>query len=83
MGVMSCSRKGCENIMCDTYVKSIGYICNDCKSEFKEYLQKNSLKPTTEGEINRELEKFMVTAKDEYPDWSETTVDDFFDKHTR
>jgi hypothetical protein len=83
MGVMSCSRKDCDNIMCDTYVQSVGYICSDCKSEFKEYLQKNGLNPTTEGQINKELEKFMATSKDTYKDGNETTVDDFFNERTR
>jgi len=35
MGVMSCHRKCCENIMCDTYIDGIGYVCNDCQTEFK------------------------------------------------
>jgi len=33
MSVMSCNRKGCENILCDRYSKKYGYICNDCFSE--------------------------------------------------
>jgi hypothetical protein len=85
MGVMSCSRKNCDNIMCDTYVKSIGYVCSDCISEFKEYLQKNDLNPRTEGQINKELEKFMATSKETYSymDDVETTVDNFFNERTR
>lgn len=80
MGVMSCSRKDCENILCDTYVESVGYICSDCKSEFKEYLEKKGLNLTTEGEIEKELKIFMATSKDAY---NETTVDDFFNERTR
>ena len=64
-------------------LKSVGYICGECKSEFKEYLQKNGLNPTTEGQITKELEKFMATSKDTYTDGNETTVDDFFDERTR
>lgn len=37
MGVLECSRKEYENIMCDHYVNTIGYICYECVSEFKEY----------------------------------------------
>jgi len=81
MGVMECSRKDCDNIMCNTYVQSVGYICYECQSEFKGYLQKNGLNPTKEGEIIRELEAFMVTSKD--TDGKEITVDDFFSEHTR
>ena len=83
MGVMSCSRKSCDNIMCDTYVQSVGYICFDCQSEFKEYLKDQDLILTTEGQINKELKKFMATSKDEYADGDETTVADFFNKRTR
>ena len=84
MGVMSCSRKDCVSIMCHTYVQSVGYICYECQSEFKDYLQKNGLKPNTESQITKELEKFMVTSKDTYTDGNdETTVDDFFNERTR
>jgi hypothetical protein len=83
MGVMSCSRKECDNIMCDTYVDSVGYICNDCKSEFKEYLQKEGLNPKTEGQITKEIEKFMATSKDSYIDGNETSIDEFFEVRSR
>jgi len=33
MGVLSCNRKGCENIMCDRYSKKFGYLCDECFSE--------------------------------------------------
>ena len=55
---MSCSRNYCDNIMCATYVESVGYICDDCKAEFKKYLLKNGLNPTTDEQITIELEKF-------------------------
>jgi len=42
MGIMSCSKNGCENIMCDRYSEEMGYICYECFSELEE-LQK--LKP--------------------------------------
>jgi hypothetical protein len=83
MGVMDCSRKDCDNIMCDTYIQSVGYVCFDCQSEFKTYLKKNSLDPKTEGQIKRDLENFMTTSKDLYVDGEEITIDDFFNKETR
>lgn len=45
MGVMACSKKGCDNIMCDHYVPSVGYICYECISDFKKnhYGFKNEL----------------------------------------
>ena len=35
MGVMSCRRTGCDNIMCHRYSLTYGYICDEC---FKELL---------------------------------------------
>jgi len=36
MGVLACDREGCENIMCDNFIKG-RYICNDCLNEFKNF----------------------------------------------
>jgi len=33
MGVMQCSRNGCDNIMCNRRNEKHGYICNDCFEE--------------------------------------------------
>ena len=33
MGVLRCSRKGCDNIMCSRYSVRYGYICNECFEE--------------------------------------------------
>ena len=33
MGVMSCSRRDCEHIMCDRYSTKYGYICDECFEE--------------------------------------------------
>ncbi len=30
MGVMRCHRNDCENVMCDRYNDTHGYICDDC-----------------------------------------------------
>lgn len=83
MGVMSCYRNGCERVMCDTYVESCGYICNDCQREFEDYLKNEGLNPQTEGQIERELRKFMETEKDFYKEGGEMSVNEFFKKHTR
>lgn len=83
MGVLSCSRYDCPRIMCDTYVSSVGYICNECKEEFKEYLSANSLNPQNEGEIERELRTFMQTSKDTYFKGRDMSVDEFFNSYTR
>ena len=33
MGVLACDRSGCENVMCDRYSNTYGYICNSCFDE--------------------------------------------------
>ena len=40
MGVMACSRRDCENILCDRYSTDHGYICNEC---FEELVNNNVL----------------------------------------
>ncbi len=33
MGVLACDRKGCDNIMCDYYSNTFGYLCWECYNE--------------------------------------------------
>lgn len=33
MSVMSCSRNGCDGILCDRYSPHFGYICDSCFDE--------------------------------------------------
>jgi hypothetical protein len=33
MGVMSCCREGCRNILCDWFSYTYGYLCDDCFEE--------------------------------------------------
>lgn len=80
---MQCSRKGCENIMCDICIPCIGYICYGCKNEFRFYLESNGLNPTTEEEITKELKSFILTIKDSFSEGTKITVDDFFNKNDR
>lgn len=81
MGVMQCHRKGCENIMCDTYINSVGYICSDCKYEFSVlFPQKYS-----EDKLLRKLLKFMYREKKinhhkEYE--GDIDAQEFFNKNT-
>lgn len=83
MGVMSCHREGCQQIMCDTYVDGVGYVCYECRKEFEEYLRAEGLNPQTEGDIRRELRKFMATEKGMYEKGKEMTVTEFFKQHDR
>lgn len=81
MGVMTCSRRECENIMCETYIDKVGYICGECKDEFKEYLEKIGKTDLREGEIRKQLDIFMYTIK-VYHTGNKISINDFFDKHT-
>lgn len=78
MGVMSCARESCDNIMCDTYVNDVGYVCNDCQKEFKEYLNKECISVITEIDIYNSLKHFMETPKDYYIEEVKIKVDEFF-----
>ncbi len=82
MGVKSCSRKNCGSPMCDIYIPKIGYVCDDCKREFKTYLEENNLEPKTDKEIETELEKFMGTNKGQHLPGKIMSVDDFFNEHS-
>lgn len=72
---MSCYRIGCGNIMCDTYIPEIGYVCYECQKEFKKYLGTN-----TEIKLKASLSSFMETRKGFYDEQKEITVDEFFNK---
>lgn len=61
MGVLSCIREGCSNIMCDIYVPSIGYICNVCAKEFVERYSHNEYK--NDSEITEALKTFLEEEK--------------------
>lgn len=54
MGAKECSKRGCENIMCDDYIENIGYICHECKTELK------NINPKSEEEVVN----FMHTKKE-------------------
>lgn len=81
MSVLSCVRNGCTNIMCDTYVPSIGYICFDCQNDFKDYFNGKRSYVIGESDIIEELDNFIDTEK--VTDMGNIlTVDDFFKKYT-
>jgi hypothetical protein len=83
MGVMGCYRKDCEDIMCDTYIPVVGYICGECQREFKEYLivmneDENNM---SKRSILLRLQTFMKTPKDNFSNNEIITVEDFFNEH--
>ena len=78
MGVMYCSRKNCDNIMCDTHVVGVGYICGSCQSEFKEYIEKNNLNVSTEEQITKQLKIFLNISKNTYYYNPNIDINEFF-----
>ena len=80
---MSCHRSYCENIMCHTYIDGVGYVCDECQTEFKEYLKSKGIVVETEGEIKKELKKFMDSEKGEYSKGKSMNVDEFFNEYRR
>ena len=83
MGVMSCSRSDCNSIMCDTYVDGIGYVCPDCQTEFKEFIESENVQVNTENEIHKELKEFMDRPKAQYDNKKEISVSEFFRMYTK
>lgn len=82
MGVMSCSRKNCGNIMCDTYIDDVGYICWECQKEFKAYMADKNLNEANEHQLKSELKTFIMIEKGVFDD-EIINVDDFFKKYTK
>lgn len=82
MGVLQCSRRGCDNIMCDIYVPQIGYVCNECREEFIFRMKVRDLR--YDSEIHAALEEFMDTyAYHGVREFTTNNVEKFFEKHTK
>lgn len=70
MGVLTCSRGNCINIMCDKHSYDYGYICDDC---FEELVFTNlsiaDFMKTDIGDVHiinrrKELEEIFVNRKE-------------------
>lgn len=63
MGVITCDRKGCDNILSEYYIPGVGDVCRECMAEFKEYVK--GIMPPVEGEYGAEqaLKSFMHKPK--------------------
>lgn len=53
MGVLACSRYGCDKIMCELHSVHHGYICQECYDELE------TTRPLSASDIN----DFMYTLK--------------------
>lgn len=83
MGVLHCSRSACDNIMCDTHIPSVGYICSECQEEFLYFLRTHSLFFVESEEIVDALRDFLETPKDMYTNATEEFVKEFFTEHAK
>ena len=85
MGVMGCSINNCHNILCDTYVDDVGYICNDYQSTFKDSLKVHHTHLEGDKEIIRYLKIFANGFVKPTPPLEplKDFVTPFFEKHTR
>jgi len=72
MGVMACSRDGCENIMCDRYSEQYGYICGECFNELGTTLLETDSRDiegfmkSRKGSNWKSLDEVFVQQKDDY-----------------
>lgn len=85
MGVMECKKHDCENILCDTYIEKIGYVCNECQKEFKQYLSRlnHSIDEMSAQNFAYQLYYFMTLPKGSFALKEMKSVDNFFAEHTR
>ncbi len=77
MSSLNCSRLGCSSIWCNTYVIPKGWICNNCKDEFKEYLEQSGLDTKIFWLRSEHLRDFMETKKLTYSEIKQLGVDEY------
>lgn len=82
MGVMSCDRQGCNNIMCDRLIlRNSRYICNDC---FQELLLSKSEWPKdiTVVDVVEQIKLFMDTEPGTHKMLNQDEIDEEFRRQT-
>jgi hypothetical protein len=82
MGVMACRRNGCKEIMCNTYVEGIGYVCGECQAQFNKYLRNKYGDVVLKSTAMEELKYFLDTPKFEGED-EEISTDYAFNEVTK
>lgn len=55
MGVLQCSRKNCDSILCSRYSSEYGYICEECFSKLVDICCESGFK-------HKRIKKFMAEA---------------------
>lgn len=82
-----CNRHSCNTIHGEHYTNVLhtGTICEECKEEFKRYLEHENLEGDRihESTILQKLKYFMINIpKGRYPVDPRMSVDQFFERHT-
>jgi len=66
MSVLGCSKCGCHNIKCDTLVDMVGWVCDECQTDFAlDMLDEVKTKPSKQ-EITAALEAWLQIEKEEH-----------------
>lgn len=83
MGVMSCSNVECNNIMCDTHVGGVGYVCYECQENFKKFINQRGISIQSDHDIYVALKIFM-DRDESYPDYDRNNaiISKFFEENT-
>lgn len=68
--------------MCQTYIDEIGYICYECKEEFRDFVQQSTFQPENKNQIDTLMTTFMATTKDSFSG-EKMTIDEYFNKFER
>lgn len=81
MGVMTCGRDGCRNILCDRTIThsdySSSYICDECWEELMNF--KDTLTPPmTERDVREAIDGFMDTEKGKHSKPDHCDIDEVF-----
>jgi hypothetical protein len=61
MGVLTCDRSDCQNIMCDQIIMDRMYICNECIAELEDW-RRTWDEETKVSDVERLLSDFMNTS---------------------
>ncbi len=59
MSVLSCSKNGCDNVMCDRYSHTFGYICDEC------FARLSDMKLTNVNDIEKFLKSYEPIVRED------------------
>lgn len=77
MGVIPCSRKNCNNVICETYLIGFGYICYSCLTELKHIVEDKDLTKEEMKEVISEFLDFYIIDNKDNKDNKKCSLDNF------